>query len=204
MSHATTPWGQTAGSAPGGVFVPEPTRPDLTPSRPVYDGTLGELYAIYLRHLVLMIVTLGWSRFWGRTRIRRYVWNHLAILGDRLEYRGRGRELLIGFLFALVLLAAWAGLMYVVWIYVFHEKPFATFGLFDIFSLSVALWYSGYFLTVKQARTTAGALRITFWATAAGLRRMTTDFRLAKSWDSRATTVTRLLPSLRASQVTTE
>ncbi|WP_309627991.1 DMT family transporter [Brevundimonas sp.] len=39
----------------------------------------------------------------------------------------------------------------------------------DIFSLSVALWYSGYFLTVKQARTTAGALRITFWATAAGI-----------------------------------
>lgn len=119
--------------------MPEPARPDLTPSRPVYDGTLGELYAIYLRHLVLMIVTLGWSRFWGRTRIRRYVWNHLAILGDRFEYRGRGRELLIGFLFAAVLLAAWAGLMYLAWIYVFHERPFATFGLFDIFSLSVLL-----------------------------------------------------------------
>ncbi len=119
--------------------MPESPRPDLTPSRPVYDGTLGELYAIYLRHLVLMIVTLGWSRFWGRTRIRRYVWNHLAILGDRFEYRGRGRELLIGFLFAVVLLAAWAGLMYLAWIYVFHEKPFATFGMFDIFSLSVVL-----------------------------------------------------------------
>lgn len=139
MSDATTPWGQTTGSAPGGVFVPEQTRPDLTPSRPVYDGTLGELYAIYLRHLVLMLVTLGWSRFWGRTRIRRYVWNHLSILGDRFEYRGLGRELLIGFLLAVVLLAAWAGLMYLAWIYVFHEKPFATFGLFDIFSLSVLL-----------------------------------------------------------------
>jgi uncharacterized membrane protein YjgN (DUF898 family) len=135
----TSPWGQNAGSAPGGVFVPAAPQPDLTPSRPVYDGTLGELYAIYLRHLVLMIVTLGWSRFWGRTRVRRYVWNHLAILGDRFEYRGRGRELLIGFLFAVVLLAAWAGLMYLAWIYVFHEKPFATFGLFDIFSLSVLL-----------------------------------------------------------------
>jgi len=118
---------------------PTPAAPDLTPSRPAYDGTLGELYAIYLRHLVLMLVTLGWSRFWGRTRIRRYVWNHLAILGDRFEYRGRGRELLIGFLFALVLLAAWAGLMYLAWIHVFHEKPFATFGMFDIFSLSVLL-----------------------------------------------------------------
>ena len=39
----------------------------------------------------------------------------------------------------------------------------------DIFSLSVALWYSGYFLAVKQARTTAGAMRITLWATAVGI-----------------------------------
>ena len=113
--------------------------PALTPSRPVYDGKLGDLYAIYLRHLVLMLLTLGWSRFWGRTRIRRYVWNHLSILGDRFEYRGRGLELLVGFLLALLLIAAWAGLMYLVWIYVFHEKPFASFGVFDIFSLSVAL-----------------------------------------------------------------
>jgi len=39
----------------------------------------------------------------------------------------------------------------------------------DIFSLSVALWYSGYFLAVKQARSTAGAMRITLWATAVGI-----------------------------------
>ena len=39
----------------------------------------------------------------------------------------------------------------------------------DLFSLSVALWYSGYFLAVKAARSTAGALRITLWATAVGV-----------------------------------
>ena len=64
-------------------------------------ASCGELYAIYLRHLVLMLLTLGWSRFWGRTRLRRYLWNHFAILGDRFEYRGRGIELLIGFVLAL-------------------------------------------------------------------------------------------------------
>ncbi len=126
-------------AVPGGPWSAPVSAPVLTPSRPIYDGKLGELYAIYLRHLVLMLLTLGWSRFWGRTRIRRYVWNHVSVLGDRFEYRGRGRELLIGFLFALLLIATWAGLMYLVWLYVFHEKPFATFGLFDIFSLSVLL-----------------------------------------------------------------
>ena len=39
----------------------------------------------------------------------------------------------------------------------------------DILSLTVSVWYAGYFLMVKQARTTAGALRVTFWATLAGL-----------------------------------
>ncbi len=107
-----------------------------------------------------MVLTLGWSRFWGRTRLRRYLWNHLAILGDRFEYRGRGRELLIGFLLAVVMLAAWAGLMWLIWIKVFHEKPFANFGMFDIFSLSVAvigfpLAYVGHYagLRYKLSRT---------------------------------------------------
>ena len=151
LSEASSPWQQAASepanrpspetSGPSGPTSPPGTawQPDLTPSQPVYDGRLGELYAIYLRHLALMLVTLGWSRFWGRTRIRRYVWNHMSVLGDRFEYRGRGRELMIGFLLALLLIAAWAGLMYVVWIYVFHQKPFASFGMFDIFSLSVFL-----------------------------------------------------------------
>lgn len=38
----------------------------------------------------------------------------------------------------------------------------------DLFSLSVAVWYSGYFLAVQRARTSAGAMRITFWATLLG------------------------------------
>lgn len=136
MTDTTSPWGRAiTQTAPAAA----PAAPDLTPSRPAYDGRLGELYAIYLRHLVLMVLTLGWSRFWGRTRIRRYLWNHFAILGDRFEYRGRGRELLIGFLLAVLMLAVWGGLMWLVWRYVFHERPFASFGLFDIFSLSVAL-----------------------------------------------------------------
>jgi len=38
----------------------------------------------------------------------------------------------------------------------------------DLFSLSVALWYSGYFLAVKAARATAGAMQVTLWATLMG------------------------------------
>jgi uncharacterized membrane protein YjgN (DUF898 family) len=113
--------------------------PDLTPSQPTYDGKLGELYAIYLRHLVLMILTLGWSRFWGRTRLRRYLWNHFSVLGDRMEYRGRGRELLTGFVLVLLMLAAWGGLMWLLWVELLGEKPFGGYGVFDLFTISVAV-----------------------------------------------------------------
>ncbi len=136
MSDTTSPWGQSVSQPAAKAASVEP---DLTPSRPAYDGRLSELYAIYLRHLVLMVLTLGWSRFWGRTRLRRYLWNHFAVLGDRFEYRGRGLELMIGFLLALLMLAVWAGIVWLVWVHVFHERPFASFGLFDLFSLSVVL-----------------------------------------------------------------
>lgn len=39
----------------------------------------------------------------------------------------------------------------------------------DLLSLAVSVWYSGYFLAVKMARNTAGALRVTLWATALGV-----------------------------------
>ena len=130
---SAAPWGQPANHP---AVAPTPT--DLTPSRPVYDGRLGELYGIYLRHLTLMVLTLGWSRFWGRTRLRRYLWNHVSILGDRFEYRGRGIELFLGFVLVLVVLALWAGLMWLLWEFVFHERTLPGLGFLNLFYLSIA------------------------------------------------------------------
>jgi len=63
-----------------------------------YDGRLGELYGIFFVNLLLSIVTLGFYRFWARTRMRRYVWSRVSLHGDALEYTGTGGELFIGFL----------------------------------------------------------------------------------------------------------
>jgi uncharacterized membrane protein YjgN (DUF898 family) len=76
----------------------------------VYDGRLGELYAIFLKNLLLTIVTLGIYRFWGKTRIRRYVWSHVGFQGERFEYTGTGGELFKGFLIVLGFLVI-AGLL---------------------------------------------------------------------------------------------
>ena len=65
-----------------------------------YDGTIGGLYRIYLPNLLLTIVTLGIYRFWGVTRIRRYVWANTSMEGDAFEYDGTGKQLFLSFLLA--------------------------------------------------------------------------------------------------------
>jgi uncharacterized membrane protein YjgN (DUF898 family) len=68
----------------------------------VYDGRLGELYWIFIKNILLMIVTLSIWRFWGKTRIRRYLWSHTSLAGDRFEYTGTGGELFVGFIIVMV------------------------------------------------------------------------------------------------------
>lgn len=68
----------------------------------IYDGTLGDLYRIFFRNLLLQIVTLGIFRFWATTNNRRYVWSHMRFQGERFEYTGTGGELFKGFLLAIV------------------------------------------------------------------------------------------------------
>lgn len=63
-----------------------------------YDGRIGALYGIFIKNLLLGIITLSIYRFWGKTNIRRYAWSHMTLQGHRFEYTGRGGELFLGFL----------------------------------------------------------------------------------------------------------
>lgn len=67
-----------------------------------YDGRLGELYWIFIKNILLMMITFSIWRFWGKTRIRRYLWSHTSLAGDRFEYTGTGGELFIGFLIVMI------------------------------------------------------------------------------------------------------
>lgn len=65
-----------------------------------WQGTFG----LGFRIGALSTLTLGIYRFWGKTRLRRYFWSKIEVLGDPLEYIGRPRELFLGFLLAMVFL----------------------------------------------------------------------------------------------------
>lgn len=65
-------------------------------------GSLGKLL---LKNAALSLVTLGIYRFWAKTVLRRYLWQAIRIGDDPLEYTGLGRELFVGFLIVLAVLA---------------------------------------------------------------------------------------------------
>jgi uncharacterized membrane protein YjgN (DUF898 family) len=58
-----------------------------------------------LRGALLELVTLGFYRFWLATDIRRHLWSRSSVDGDQIDYAGRAKDLLIGFLFAVAILA---------------------------------------------------------------------------------------------------
>ncbi len=74
-----------------------------------FDGDSARVFWVALKGVVLTILTLGIYRFWMLTRMRRLYWCAIRIDGDGLEYTGRGIEKLLGFLLALVVLAAYLG-----------------------------------------------------------------------------------------------
>lgn len=84
---------------------PNPSGGDGPDPHPlVYDGRSGRLFGLGVRVALLTLVTLGVYTFWGRTRIRQYLWNRLTLLGDRIRYTGTGKELFLGFLIVIAVL----------------------------------------------------------------------------------------------------
>lgn len=82
----------------------EPVPPPLPPSRVDFTGNRTEFRKMVTKGAMLELVTFGFYRFWLVTDTRRHLWSNTAIDGDAAEYTGRGKELLIGFLFALAIL----------------------------------------------------------------------------------------------------
>jgi uncharacterized membrane protein YjgN (DUF898 family) len=72
-----------------------------------YSGDGVEMALLFLKNILLTIVTLSLYRPWARTNLRRYVWGHVSFQGDRASYTGTGEELfkgwakLFGLLFAI-------------------------------------------------------------------------------------------------------
>src|SRR5919197_1686922 len=82
-SAATAPLAPVAAS--GGVYAL------------AFHGRAGALFGIQIVNMLWALLTLGGYYFWGKARVRRYVFGQAALEGDRFAYHGTGGELARGF-----------------------------------------------------------------------------------------------------------
>jgi len=125
---------------------PSPQPPPLPPTPVTFTGSRGEFIRLVTRGAALELVTAGFYRFWLATDIRRHLWANTLIDGDAAEYTGRGRELLIGFLFAMAILVP----IYLVYFWIGIEVE--RFKEFASFPLILAFYAFGQFATYRARR----------------------------------------------------
>lgn len=77
----------------------------------VYAGRKPALFGLAFKTSLLTVLTLGFYRFWMKTRLRRFYWSAIRPGGQPLEYVGRASEKLLGFLTAVVFLAFYIGIV---------------------------------------------------------------------------------------------
>jgi uncharacterized membrane protein YjgN (DUF898 family) len=106
-----------------------------TGSPVTFDGVRGDFRRLVVRGALLTLLTLGFYRFWLATDMRRHLWSHTAVGGDAPEYTGTAKELLIGFLFALAILAPVYIAYFLIGIEAEIYQTFASFPLVVFFYL---------------------------------------------------------------------
>jgi uncharacterized membrane protein YjgN (DUF898 family) len=134
-------------------------------ARVAFRGENGVFRRLVTIGALFEILTFGFYRFWLTTNMRRHLWTHTSIAGDALEYTGRGRELLLGFLFALAVLAPIYVLFFIVSLEAARLKAFLSLPLvlfFYIFAQFAVYRARRYRLT----RTIWRGVR--FWMTGSG------------------------------------
>ncbi len=112
------------------MSMPATTLPTSQPTRLRFTGDNPTFRRLVVRGAMLELVTFGFYRFWVTTDIRRNLWSHTEIDGDALEYTGRAKELLIGFLLALAILGPFFLLYFLIGLEFERFKAFASLPLY--------------------------------------------------------------------------
>src|SRR3984957_276780 len=143
-----------------------PLPPPPVPGDVSFSGDRGEFRRLVTRGAALELVTFGFYRFWLATDIRRHLWSNTLIEGNAAEYTGRGKELLLGFLFALAILVPIYLVYFLIGLEAERAKAFASlplvlfFYLFGQFAIYRARRY-------RLTRTVWCGVR--FWMSGSGL-----------------------------------
>lgn len=116
-----------------------------------FTGNWREYLPIAVTNALLIICTLGVYRFWAAARQRRYLWSHTEFIDDTLEWTGTGKEMFLGFLIVICVLAPF--FLFIQFLFpalIARGKADAAFGV--IFLFEIALIYLGGFARFRALR----------------------------------------------------
>jgi len=130
-----------------------------------FSGRGGEFFKMLVTGSLFQIPTFGFYRFWLITKLRRHLWANTQVEGESFEYTGTGKELLIGFLIALAILAPLYIGIFLASIVLEEKAAFASTPLFLI--LYVLAHFGSY--RARRFRTTRTVFRgVRFWMKGSG------------------------------------
>jgi uncharacterized membrane protein YjgN (DUF898 family) len=150
-------------------IIPPTIGPPSVTGSVVFSGDDGEFRRLVTRGALLELITFGFYRFWLATNIRRHLWTNISVDGDALEYAGTGRELLIGFLFALAILVPIYFAYFAIGIEAERWKAFASIPFGIIF---YGLYQFAIFRARRYQLTRTLWRGVRFWMTGSGLAYM--------------------------------
>jgi uncharacterized membrane protein YjgN (DUF898 family) len=116
-----------------------------------FTGNWREYLPIAATNALLIICTLGVYRFWATARQRRYLWSRTQVIDDTLEWTGTGKEMFIGFLIVIAILAPF--FLFIQFLFpalIARGKLDAAGGVFFLFE--IALIYLGGFARFRATR----------------------------------------------------
>lgn len=67
-----------------------------------YQGEGGKLFGLYLKNILMSIITLGIYSFWGKVEINKYLFSHINLADRSFGYHATGKEKFRAFVIAIV------------------------------------------------------------------------------------------------------
>ena len=107
-----------------------------------FVGRRGALFWLALKTGLFTILTLGFYRFWMKTRLRRWYWSAIRPGGHPMEYVGDPFEKLLGFFIAVVILTFYIGVLNLLLMFVsFSIFNSSAVGYVASFAGVIPLWF---------------------------------------------------------------
>jgi len=107
-----------------------------------FVGNRSALFWLALKSGFRTVLTLGFYRFWMKTRLRRWYWSSIRPGGHPLEYVGDPLEKLLGFFIAVVILTFYIGIVNLLLMFVSFSVFESSFlGYFASFLGVIPVWF---------------------------------------------------------------